>query len=286
MGTIVAQAVPAHAVHPGRMPEGHTVHRLARLQRQRYAGRPVAVSSPQGRFTTDAEIVDGRTLEDVEAHGKHLFQHYGPDTVVHVHLGLWGRFANKRRPEEPPRGQVRMRMVGDAYYADLRGPSACELLTDVETKALHARLGEDPLRDDAEPERVRARVARSRAPLASLLMDQSLIAGIGNVFRAETLFRTGLDPMLPGRELGRERFDALWADLSEMLADGERRGRIETLRPEHDPARLEPPDRGAVCASVVYAYRRTGKPCLVCGTPIAHRTHQARNLFWCPGCQG
>ena len=217
------------------MPEGHTVHRLARLQRRRYAGRPVDVTSPQGRFVTDAEIVDGRVLEDVEAHGKHLFQVYGPDLVVHVHLGLWGRFGNRRRPEEPPRGQVRMRMVGDDFYADLRGPSACELLTDVEAKALHARLGEDPLRSDADPDRVWARVEKSRAPLASLLMDQSLIAGVGNVFRAETLFRTGLDPMTTGRDLGRERFDALWADLSAMLVDGERRGADRDAAPRARP---------------------------------------------------
>lgn len=275
------------------MPEGHTVHRTARLQRRHYAGRPVAVSSPQGRFTTGAGIVDGRVLEGVEAHGKHLFQVYGPDLVVHVHLGLWGRFGNRRiraraddvPPVEPPRGQVRMRIVGRTHYADLRGPSACELVDDVAVKALRARLGEDPLRDDADPERAWARISRSRSPLATLLMDQSVIAGLGNVFRAETLFRTGLDPMLTGRELGRERFDALWADLSEMLREGERAGRIETLRPEHDPALPEPADAGGVCASVVYAYRRTGRPCLVCGTPIAHATHRARNLFWCPGCQ-
>ncbi|WP_181780251.1 Fpg/Nei family DNA glycosylase [Pseudonocardia pini] len=267
------------------MPEGHTVHRMARLQRSRFAGAPVAVSSPQGRFATDAELVDGRVLESVEAHGKHLFQHYGPDLAVHVHLGLWGSFPNRRRPEVPPRGQVRMRMVGETHYADLRGPSACALLTDVEVKAIRARLGPDPLRADADPEEAWARISRSRAPLATLLMDQSVIAGLGNVFRAETLFRCGLPPRLPGRELGRARFDALWADLSAMLRAGERRGRIETLRPEHDPARLEPPDRGSVCASVVYTYRRAGKPCLVCGTPVARATHLARNLFWCPTCQ-
>ncbi|MFP5021931.1 Fpg/Nei family DNA glycosylase [Pseudonocardia phyllosphaerae] len=267
------------------MPEGHTVHRLARLQHRRYAGRPVAVSSPQGRFTDGAAAVDGRVLEVVEAHGKHLFQRYAPDAVVHVHLGLWGRFGDHRRPERPPRGQVRMRITGEDHYADLRGPAACELLDDVGVKALRARLGEDPLRDDAEPERVRERVARSRVPIAALLMDQSVVAGIGNVFRAETLFRTGIDPMTEGRALSGEQFDRLWADLSAMLHDGERRGRIETLRPEHDPARLEPPDRGSVCASVVYAYRRTGRPCLVCGTPIAHREFRARNLFWCPTCQ-
>ncbi|ANY05257.1 Fpg/Nei family DNA glycosylase [Pseudonocardia sp. HH130630-07] len=267
------------------MPEGHTVHRLARLQQRRYAGRPVAVSSPQGRFGTGAAVVDGRVLERVEAHGKHLFQHYGPDTVVHVHLGLWGRFANRRTPAEPPRGQVRMRIAGATHYADLRGPAACELLDDGQVTAVRARLGEDPLRGDADPGRVRERFARSRAPLAAVLMDQSVIAGLGNVFRAETLFRTGLDPMLPARDLDDTSFGVLWDDLTELLRAGERRGRIETLYPDHDPALLEPPDRGSVCASVVYAYRRTGQPCLVCGTPIAQQEFRARRLYWCPGCQ-
>ncbi|MEU6698823.1 DNA-formamidopyrimidine glycosylase family protein [Pseudonocardia sp. NPDC046786] len=267
------------------MPEGHTVHRLARLQRRRFAGRPVDVSSPQGRFTTGAGAVDGRVLDGVDAHGKHLFQYFGPDTVVHVHLGLWGRFGNRRRPETSPRGQVRMRIVGDSHYADLRGPAACELLDDAGVAALRARLGEDPLRADADPERVRDRFARSRAPLAALLMDQSVIAGVGNVFRAETLFRTGLDPMTPARELDDDTFAALWADLSAMLRDGERRGRIETILPAHGDGPPETPARGPVCASVVYTYRRTGRPCLVCGTPIAHRAVRARNLFWCPRCQ-
>jgi endonuclease-8 len=81
------------------MPEGHTLHRLAALHTRRYVGRPVAVSSPQGRFATNAEMVDGRVLESAEAHGKHLFHHYGPDLVVHVHLGLC---ALPRGTCEPP----------------------------------------------------------------------------------------------------------------------------------------------------------------------------------------
>jgi len=89
------------------VPEGHTLHRLAILHTRRYVGRPVAVSSPQGRFATSAELVDGRVLESAEAHGKHLFHHYGPDLVVHVHLGLYGKFSNHRLPTEEPRGQVR-----------------------------------------------------------------------------------------------------------------------------------------------------------------------------------
>ena len=125
------------------MPEGHTLHRLAILHTRRYVGRPVAVSSPQGRFATSAELVDGRVLESAEAHGKHLFHHYGPDLVVHVHLGLYGKLSDHRLPTEEPRGQVRMRMIGQTHYADLRGPTACELLTDAEVDAIHARLGAD-----------------------------------------------------------------------------------------------------------------------------------------------
>lgn len=267
------------------MPEGHTIHRLARLHHRRYAGRRVAVSSPQGRFAASAGIVDGRVLEATEAHGKHLFHHYGPDLVVHVHLGLYGKFSDDPLPAEPPRGLVRMRMVGETHYADLRGPTACELITDGEAKAIHARLGEDPLRDDADPDRAWSRISRSRAPLATLLMDQSVIAGVGNVYRAEVLFRHGLDPQRPGRALGRTQWDALWADLVDLMRDGERRGTIETLRPEHDPRPPEPADRTAESGRMVYAYRRAGEPCLVCATPIAHDTHLARNLFWCPTCQ-
>jgi endonuclease VIII len=267
------------------VPEGHTLHRLARRHRTRFAGKEVGVSSPQGRFSTSAEIVDGRVLERAEAHGKHLFHHYGPDLVVHVHLGLYGKFSDVKLPAEEPRGLVRMRLVGPTHYGDLRGPTACELITDDEARAIHARLGEDPLRPDADPDRAWTRISRSRAPLATLLMDQKVIAGVGNVYRAEALFRHGLDPQLPGRALARERWDVLWDDLVGMLKDGVRQGKIETLRPEHDPRLLAPADRGALCARKVYVYRRTGQPCLVCGTPVAHDKHLQRNLFWCPTCQ-
>src|SRR5687767_7911881 len=188
------------------MPEGHTLHRLADLHRRRYAGQPVAVSSPQGRFAASAALVDGRVLEHTEAHGKHLFHHYGPGLVVHVHLGLYGTFRDEPLPAAEPVGQVRMRMVGATHYADLRGATACELITDAEAAAVHARLGEDPLRADADPDRAWVRISRSRAPLATLLMDQSVIAGVGNVYRAELLFRHRLDPQLPGRDLRRQQW--------------------------------------------------------------------------------
>jgi endonuclease-8 len=264
------------------MPEGHTLHRLADLHRRRYAGQPVAVSSPQGRFAASAALVDGRVLERTDAHGKHLFHHYGPGLVVHVHLGLYGTFREEQLPAAEPVGQVRMRMIGATHYADLRGATACELITDAEADAVHARLGEDPLRADADPDRAWARISRSRAPLATLLMDQSVIAGVGNVYRAELLFRHRLDPQLPGRDLRRQQWDALWGDLVDLLAEGFRRGVIETLRPEHEALSDGPVDASG---KRVYVYRRAGEPCLVCGGRVAHAEHAARNLFWCPKCQ-
>ena len=133
------------------MPEGHTLHRLARLHQKRFGGAPVIVTSPQGRFAEAAEAVSGRVLRKADAYGKHLFHHYDGGAVVHVHLGLYGKFTEQPVPLAEPVGQVRMRMVGAEYGTDLRGPTACEVIHEVEVADILARLGPDPLRRDADP---------------------------------------------------------------------------------------------------------------------------------------
>ena len=267
------------------MPEGHTLHRLARSHQKMFGKAPVEVSSPQGRFEASAKLLDGLPLVRAEAHGKHLFHRYGRDLVVHVHLGLYGTFSEAPVPAEPPRGQVRMRLVGATHFADLRGPTACELLTDHEVAAVRARLGADPLRRDADPEKSWTRVSRSRTPLALHLMDQRVFAGVGNVYRAELLFRHGLDPMLPGTALDRERWDEMWVDLVALMRDGVRKGRIDTVRKEHTPRATGRPPRVDRHGGEVYVYRRAGQPCLVCGTSVQITELAGRNLFWCPSCQ-
>jgi endonuclease-8 len=267
------------------MPEGHTLHRLARSHQKMFGKAPVEVSSPQGRFEASAKLLDGLPLVRAEAHGKHLFHRYGRDLVVHVHLGLYGTFSEAPVPAEPPRGQVRMRLVGATHFADLRGPTACELLTDHEVAAVRARLGADPLRRDADPEKSWARVSRSRTPLALHLMDQRVFAGVGNVYRAELLFRHGLDPMLPGTSLRRERWDEMWVDLVALMRDGVRKGRIDTVRKEHTPRATGRAPRVDRHGGEVYVYRRAGQPCLVCGTSVQITELAGRNLFWCPSCQ-
>ncbi len=262
------------------MPEGHTLHRLARLHQRRFAGAPAAVSSPQGRFT-DAALVDGRVFTRASVWGKHLFHHYDGGPIVHVHLGLYGTFTEAPVPMPLPVGQVRMRIVGTEYGTDLRGPTACEVIDEAQVSAIVARLGPDPLRRDADPAIPWERITKSRKPIGALLMDQSVIAGVGNVYRSELLYRHHIDPYRLGRDIAEIEFADAWTDLVALMKVGVRRGKIVVVRPEHDHgAPSYRPNRPRT-----YVYRRTGEPCRVCGTAIRTAVMEGRNVFWCPTCQ-
>ncbi|MET1037785.1 MAG: zinc finger domain-containing protein, partial [Aeromicrobium sp.] len=220
-----------------------------------------------------------------EAHGKHLFVAFADvPEQVHVHLGLYGSFVIAPGIDRPVVGQVRWRLESGAT-ADLRGPNTCELLTPPEVDAVIARLGPDPLRADADPDRAWHRIHRSSVPIAALLMDQSVLAGVGNVYRAEVLFRQGVAPMTAGRRVPRVRWQAMWDDLVGLMRIGVARGRIDTVRPEHEPEAMGRDPRADDHGGEVYVYRREHQACLVCGTPVRRRVVAGRNLFWCPTCQ-
>ncbi|SOD66336.1 endonuclease-8 [Streptomyces zhaozhouensis] len=267
------------------MPEGHVLHRLAAAHRERFAGRPVRVDSPQGKFADAAALLNGQPLEAAEAWGKHLFLGFAPVGWVHIHLGLYGKVAFGETPVPPPVGQIRLRLANDDHWSELRGPNTCALRTDEERAAVAARLGPDPLREDADPERAWRRVSASRSAIGTLLMDQAVIAGVGNIYRAEVLFRHGVAPHRPGRELDRATWTACWEDLVALMREGVRLGRIDTVRPEHTPEATGRPPRVDDHGGEVYVYRRAGQPCLVCEGPVATAKVAARNLFWCPRCQ-
>jgi endonuclease-8 len=267
------------------LPEGHTIHRLARDHRRVLVGRRISAASPQGRFATGAEMLTGRRVDDVEPYGKHLFYVFASDVLLHVHLGLYGTFTAGSGTAPEPRGALRLRMVvqddSDGQWIDLRGPTACELFTPHDRDAVVARLGPDPLRKDGDPARAWARISASRTAIGALLMDQSVLAGVGNVYRAELLYRAGLSPFRPGREVPERLWDEMWRDLQAVMRAGVRaRHIVTTLREDRDrrsgSARLE--DR-------FYVYRRHGMPCRRCGTEIRTEVMVARNLYWCPVCQ-
>lgn len=323
------------------MPEGHTIHRLAAALSELYAGRRLAVSSPQGRFAAGAARLDGRVLLGARAHGKHLFLPFAPaadlpldDGAVvwlRVHLGLYGAWtfdgdaeftaphaigAPRRRvgdrgehalrhgggsalsglsggddaaapapglwePPEP-RGAVRLRLAGEHGVADLTGPAACELLDAEGLAAVRRRLGPDPLRTDGDIEVFVAGVRRRRRPIGELLMDQSVISGVGNIFRAETLLRCGVSPFRAGDRLSADRVRRLWRDLVPLMEYGVATGFITTVEAADVP---DPLPEGDEEAARWYVYHRTGRPCLRCGSPVRERTAAGRRLFWCAACQ-
>lgn len=285
------------------MPEGHTLHRLAAQINTVFVGRPWRVSSPQGRFTAGAQRLDGQTPEHAEAWGKHLFVHLGPE-IWQVHLGLYGAFSFRGDADfaaettigapraaavtfephydaegwlipEPPQGAVRARISARHGWADLRGPATCAVLQLAEYQKVIGRLGPDPLRQpqtDTTPRKdFLHNLSRRRISIAAALMDQAVIAGVGNIYRAESLFLEQLDPHTPSNQLDPERAAALWDRLSEQLRDGVAEGRIRTMR------------TGGSRRHWVYKHQGTG--CPRCGTLIAAAELQGRRLYWCPGCQ-
>ncbi|GAA1446804.1 Fpg/Nei family DNA glycosylase [Mycobacterium cookii] len=273
------------------MPEGHTLRKLADDLAAAFAGRTVRVSSPQGRFTADAEQLDGARLLGADSAGKHLFVELEGERFVHVHLGLIGTFAVHTGVEEVPDpvGQVRLRLVagepGALSYADLRGAIVCDLIGPERRAEVLGRLGPDPLRPDADPDLAWRRISRSPRAIGDLLMDQKVLAGVGNVYRAEVLFRHRIHPLRPGSTLRVGQWRAMWADLVELMAEGVRTGRIDTVRPEHTPEAMGRAPRRDDHGGEVYVYRRASMPCLVCGSAVRTAELAGRNSFWCPRCQ-
>ncbi|KRA23250.1 DNA glycosylase [Microbacterium sp. Root61] len=330
------------------MPEGHSVHRIARQFDRNFVGRQVAASSPQGRFVEGAAMIDGTSATAVRAVGKQMFLEFEDDLWLRVHLGMYGAWdfageilvdptiasangrmgqTNQRGTDEaaildaagenslssigaprrtrvhvrmseqttglagddlewppPVVGQVRLRLMTDSTCADLRGPTSCELQTPDEVAATIAKLGPDPLVDDIAEgeERFTAVVRRKPTPIGLLLMDQSVVSGIGNVYRAELLFRARQNPHTPGKQVREEVVRELWRDWVRLLSIGVETGQMMTMD-DLDPtayrkAMAHRDDRH-------WVYHRAGLPCRICGTEIVLEEMGARKLYWCPSCQ-
>ena len=266
------------------MPEGHTIHRLARDHAREFTDQKLIVTSPQGRFKAEAKKLSGKKLIATEAHGKHLFYLFGTKRAaqqkrVHIHLGLYGKFRVHKNPAPEPRGAVRVRMIGTRKSFDLNGPNCCEIISKANYKKLIGRLGQDPLKEDADPELVWRRFEKSRSAIGTLLLNQSIVAGIGNVYRADILFLLGIHPERKGNSLEREEFDELWALTVRLMNLGVKHNRIITADRsfvDKPPSRLNSTER-LVC------YKKTR--CVNCGTRIRKWDLGARTMYACEKCQ-
>jgi endonuclease-8 len=269
------------------MPEGHTIHRLARDLRTDLAGQSLRVSSAQDRSTATAALLDGHLLRRTEAWGKHLFLTFDSRQVLHVHLGLIGKWF--RRVAGPvdgalaaPTSTTRLRLEpaeGEPLAWDLIGPMLAAAITPADKRAVMARLGPDPLRKDADPDGTWAKLQRSDKAVGLLLMEQDVVAGIGNVYRSELLNIVGIDPRRPGRAVERPEFDALWAETVRQLKLGVRRNRIVTMNAEELPRPLSKLLRSE--GRYVYKQEHCGR----CGTELDIYPIAGRTTWSCPVCQ-
>ncbi len=269
------------------MPEGNETHRWAELHAEMFAGKRVHVDSPQGRFT-DSATLEGKTLHTVHAVGKHLGYDFGKidgeRRILHVHMGLYGDFAEGKPPMPEPRGALRLRIWDKQHWLELRGPTDCSLWSESKWEALLARLGPDPLNRAGHgngPSKMIERIGKRKTAIGALLMDQSIISGVGNIYRAELLYRARISPFRAGAEVAPEQLRGIWRDACRLMPHGMADRRIVTTRPRDRPHKKG----DALNEEAHYVYRRHGRPCFLCGTKIETKVMCGRNLFWCPGCQ-
>ena len=259
------------------MPEGNTIHRLARQHTRDFGGKVVRARSPQGRFAREARRLDRRLFLRADAHGKHLFHLWEGGRIVHVHLGMAGGFYRYEGAAPRARPTVRLRLSTEALTVDLIGPPTCELIDEDGMRAILARLGPDPLRDDSDPEAVRAALAkRPKRPIGDALLDQRVAAGVGNIYRCEALFLAGIHPLRPSRRIREDDWSEIWRILRELMRRGARAGRIATVDPR------ETPHPGSLRGprDAFYVYQR--EICRRCGSPLQEFPLSGRRMWACP----
>jgi endonuclease VIII len=269
------------------VPEGHTIHRLALDHTKDLVGKALEVSSPQGRVTEGAALVSGNILKRVDPYGKHLFYRFGSTKPaeaisIHVHLGLFGKFTRHATPAPQPRDTTRLRMIGPKWTVDLVGPTDCRIVTPDEEAVIRDRLGPDPLRDDADPQIAFQRLAKRRIPIGAALLDQKVMAGVGNVYRAEALFVHGIHPNRPANEVTRWEFDALWSTIVAMLHQGVIDKRIITVADDELDV-FGTPRKKLRGKEAVYVYKKDH--CMRCETAIDRWDMSGRWAYACANCQ-
>lgn len=263
------------------MPEGHTIHRLARDLTSTLGPGPVIATSPQGPFSAEAEQLNGQELKAAHAWGKHLFVDFEGAPLLHIHLGLIGKLRPKPL-DSPEKGAIRLRLEGPDKLWDLTGPMTCALIDEDDRDAVVAKLGPDPLRPDASFDDFASGMSRRRIPLAAALLDQKVIAGIGNVYRSEFCYLAGVHPEAPANSLTDDQVADLWKMAISQLKLGVRLNRIVTRVPEEvgtTAGKIPDGDR-------LYVYKREGLPCHRCGEEIRLVEVAKRKAWYCPGCQG
>jgi endonuclease-8 len=266
------------------VPEGDTVHKLANALRPRLEGAPLVSLwlRDRGRVASLAGVV----VEEVSAIGKHFLFALGARDVLHVHLGMngkWFRNAPGESNERADRSAVLRIDTANDRFTCTRAPVA-ELLRrrDLAVHPVVARLGPDLLAPEFDASRAVARARRrDRRSVAELLLDQHAACGIGNVYKSEVLFAERMDPWTPPADIDAARLAAIYDRARTLMQQNLGGWRRTTVRPVRsgEPWPLGLPR--------LFVYGRAGEPCLHCGARIESRLQgdDARSTYWCSRCQ-
>ena len=274
------------------MVEGHGVHRVAASARRHLVGKRFTATSPNGRFAHGAEVIDAKELKRVEAIGKNLFYFFnesdGPEAhVMHVHFGMSGRFATHHAlPGPDPTATTRLRLESKEH-------GICALLSAMTVdigdctlfQTKRAKLGEDPLREDADADRLWEKFTKSRKSVGLALMDQAMFAGVGNIYRAEILFVAAVHPSLRGEQLTRAEYDRVWQASVALMRRGYESGSILTVDAAEARALGKPGLRRWIynlghcgrCGGRVTSWDVAGRTCYACAAcqPLGGRAEPA-----------
>ena len=265
------------------MVEGHGVHRVAVTHRRALVGKRFAATSPNGRFEHGARAIDGEPLRKIEAIGKNLFYFYGDANakaeekkIVHVHFGMSGRFGVFDANTSPENTETtRLRLEGHGLVA-LLSAMTVDLVDEACFQKKKQQLGQDPLREDACPDTLWSKFCASRKSVGLALMDQAMFAGVGNIYRAEILYKAGVHPDEKCEDVDRTTFDSLWRHTVESMQRGFVNGSILTVDPEEALILGDPWTRR-------YVYNQTS--CGRCGARVRVWDMANRTVYACETCQ-
>ena len=263
------------------MPEGDTLYRIANRLRPILTGKTILAAHanpPRTGAMIDAQSLVGRRVELVEATGKHLLITFDDRRVLHSHLGMtgsWHIYAHEQRWQKPAR-RAGVVLSTQSHVSVNFSPKFLELVSEkaIARSAYLNRLGPDMMLAETDIVDVVPRMRKfSRLPIGEAVMNQTLVAGIGNIYKSESLFLTNINPWTTVGEIDDQQL-LTYLQLTKKLMRRNRHGGERTTRFALDGPRL-------------WVYGREGQRCLVCGEfiQIRRQGEQGRTTFWCRTCQ-
>ena len=275
------------------MPELPEVEHVVRALRRAIVGRQIVASQIKlPKLITPLKPaqfnrkIKGVRIEAINRRGKFILIELNSDRVLAVHLRMTGKFLYLNAEDDLPKHSHAIFYLDNErrlVFRDQRQFGVMKLVARArlaKTKGIR-ELAPEPLSDDFSLAYLRDIIARSRRSLKTLLLDQTKVLGLGNIYAAEALFRAGINPFKVGAQLSSPRVKRLHQAIREVLSDAITDSSTSRINLEHPNGF----SYGEAFERFWQVYEREGEPCFKCGARIRRDTHGGRSTYWCPRCQ-